>query len=207
MHTFAESISRRNSTQIGTVDTLSPRQLLALECLVNRDPGETIEQVGQRAGVSRVTMHRYLKDPKFQQEYRQRVAIELASQRGRMAIALVRGGTTPGPGQAALQKIYWTMLGELRDTLEVTGKDGGPIDINVQQIPLHKLSEGALVKMLEILEAELGPVGQKLIGSGEASDVIDVSASAGANTNDSSILGLWGLQTVKSQLDANASEE
>jgi len=200
MHTFAESISRRNLKRDETDETFTRRQLLALDCLVDRRPDETLTEVGKRAGISRVTLYRYLNDPEFHREYRARVAAELTSQRSRMANALIKGGVTPGPGQASLQKIYWTMLGELRDTLEVTGKDGGPIDINVQPIPLDKLSPEGLTKILAILEDELGAgfagEGARLIGSG-ATDAIDVEPAEPEESHST----FWGLQTVKTQID------
>jgi AcrR family transcriptional regulator len=139
--------------QNDSISRLAPRQLVALECLMSRTEDETIEQVASRAGVSRRTMHRYLRDSSFHAEYRSRVIMEIGSQRGRMALALVKGGTTPGPGQAAMQKIYWTMLGELKDLLamELTGKDGGPVEVG-SNIDLDRLGieeKQALVELLE----------------------------------------------------------
>jgi AcrR family transcriptional regulator len=139
--------------QNDSISTLTPRQLVALECLMTRTEDETIEQVASRAGVSRRTMHRYLRDASFHAEYRTRVAIEIGSQRGRMALALVKGGTTPGPGQAAMQKIYWTMLGELKDlsAMELTGKDGGPVEMG-STIDLSVLSIEEKQTLAELLE-------------------------------------------------------
>jgi AcrR family transcriptional regulator len=146
---------RRTSAmaQNDSISKLAPRQIVALECLMTRTEDETLEQVASRAGVSRRTMHRYLRDASFHAEYRSRVIMEIGSQRGRMASALVKGGTTPGPGQAAMQKIYWTMLGELKDLLamELTGRDGGPIEVG-RNIDLDRLSmedKRALVELLE----------------------------------------------------------
>jgi hypothetical protein len=70
-----------------------------------------------------------------------------------MALALVKGGTTPGPGQAAMQKIYWTMLGELKDlsAMELTGKDGGPVEV-VPARHLDRLSVEEKVVLVELLE-------------------------------------------------------
>jgi len=138
--------------QSDSISTLTPRQIVALECLMTRTEDETIEQVASRAGVSRRTMHRYLRDASFHAEYRSRVIMEIGSQRGRMALALVKGGTTPGPGQAAMQKIYWTMLGELKDlsAMELTGKDGGPVEVGV--FHLDRLSVEEKVALVELLE-------------------------------------------------------
>jgi len=154
-------------------EILTSKQLIALECLLSRRPGETNEEVARRAGISRVTFFRYCRDANFQREYRARVNTKLANARGLVADALLEGAINRGHGQAAMQKIYWTMLGELKDTLELTGKDGKPIDLNLQQIPLDKLSLESLEKMQKILEVELGVIvpaasNAKLIGAGEA---------------------------------------
>lgn len=146
--------------QSDSISTLTPRQIVALECLMTRTEDETIEQVASRAGVSRRTMHRYLRDASFHADYRTRVAIEIGSQRGRMALALVKGGTTPGPGQAAMQKIYWTMLGELKDlsAMELTGKDGGPVEVGVVHLDCLSVEEKVvLVELLERVGISCGP--------------------------------------------------
>jgi CTP:molybdopterin cytidylyltransferase MocA len=70
-----------------------------------------------------------------------------------MALALIKGGTTPGPGQAAMQKIYWTMLGELKDlsAMELTGRDGGPVGVE-STINLSVLSIEEKETLSELLE-------------------------------------------------------
>ena len=75
----------------------------------------------------------------------------LAVNVGAWRLHSVKGGTTPGPGQAAMQKIFWTMLGELRDQLEITGKDGGPIQTE-NRVDLERLSFEEKQTLLEILE-------------------------------------------------------
>jgi len=173
----AELKSRHRDWNFET-EILTSKQIIALECLLSRQPGETNEEVARRAGISRVTFFRYCRDANFQREYRARVNTKLANARGLVADALLEGAINRGHGQAAMQKIYWTMLGELKDTLELTGKDGKPIDLNLQQIPLDKLSLESLEKMQKILEVELGVVvpaassasSAKLIGAGDASD-------------------------------------
>jgi AcrR family transcriptional regulator len=145
--------------QNDSISSPTPRQVVALECLMTRTEDETIEQVASRAGVSRRTMHRYLRDASFHAEYKSRVIMEIGSQRVRMASALVKGGTSPGPGQAAMQKIYWTMLGELKDLLELTGKDGGPIEtqtnVSVDSLPLY-------VRQLLVLVSNGEGIGEEL---------------------------------------------
>lgn len=146
--------------QTDTESRLAPRQLSALEALMNREPDETLEDCGKRAGVSRRTMHRYLRDSDFNAELRARVTIEFAGQRGRMAQALVKGGTVSGPGQASMQKIFWTMLGELKDS-----KEGSLQDQNQYQEEFRTLREEIdklSPEVKRLLAADLeGQIGEK----------------------------------------------
>ncbi len=51
-----------------------------------------------------------------------------------------------------MQKIYWTMLGELKDlsAMELTGKDGGPVAVGVFYLDRLSLEEKeTLVELLE----------------------------------------------------------
>ncbi len=52
-----------------------------------------------------------------------------------------------------MQKIYWTMLGELKDLLamELTGRDGGPIEVG-RNIDLDRLSMEDKRALIELLE-------------------------------------------------------
>jgi AcrR family transcriptional regulator len=74
-----------------------------------------MEDVARAARVSRRTLYRYLADPAFRKVFRERVELEMGAHRQRVAAALVQGATTPGPGQASMQKIFWQRLGELID--------------------------------------------------------------------------------------------
>lgn len=114
---------------------LSPSQLLAIECLVSREPGESMEDVATRAKLSRRTLYRYLKEPAFADEYRQRLALTASTDRGRMLRALVEAGLKPGPGQAACQRLFWQLQGDVRDlvSLEVSGPEGGPVQVETEQ--------------------------------------------------------------------------
>ena len=64
------------------------------------------------------TLYRYLRQEEFVAECRRRIEDELGAARGRVAAALIEGASTPGPGQAAMQKIFWQRLGELADKHE-----------------------------------------------------------------------------------------
>jgi hypothetical protein len=121
------SVTKPLVSETVTKANLSDQQIRAMECLISREPEETLAQVAARAGVSVRSLYRYMKEPGWMAEYRGRIELELGGQRGRVASALIRGATTPGPGQAAMQKIYWQRLGELKDQVELSGPNGGPI--------------------------------------------------------------------------------
>lgn len=127
------------TAQTDTESTLTLRQEKALECLMGREPDESIEDVASRAGVSRRTMHRYLGDPVFLKAYRERVEIELGAHRQRVAAALVRGAITPSPGQSAMQKIYWQRLGELIDAKRWQVEDPDAVLSKILGVPRESL--------------------------------------------------------------------
>lgn len=167
------------NSQVATEEKLSPRQLVAIECLAAREPDETISDVAKCAGVSRETIHRYMRDPLFMEKYKERVRVEISSNRGRMANALVRAGLTPGPGQAAMQKIYWTMLGELSDVskVELTGKDGGAVEIDINAKPINVDMLPIWARKLILVIVSGGQISQELEGRLEAEmDGLDLSA-------------------------------
>lgn len=111
-----------------TNEALTLRQLNALEALVPRQAGETMEDCGKRAGVSRPTLYRYLQTPLFQRELKRRISLEFAAARGRVAQALIDGACASGmPGQAAMQRTFWQLSGELKDGIEISRPNSGPI--------------------------------------------------------------------------------
>ena len=74
-----------------------------------------------------------------------RVEDELGAYRAKVAAALVRGAITTGPGQAAMQRIFWQRLGELVEKQERTGADGGPIITKIERViidPRNNSGEG-----------------------------------------------------------------
>lgn len=95
-----------------------------------------------------------------------------------------------------------------RERYEVTGKNGGPIDISTQPIPLNRISSEAQLQILEILERELGAGfdNEKLIGAGDTRDsidaeIIEVDDFEDTRTSIRTPGLLWGLQTIKMQVD------
>ncbi len=101
---------------------LSGPQLQAIELLIDRSNEETIEQIADHCGVTRQSLWRWMQKPEFVAEYKARVDAELGSRRSQVASALIKGATRPGPGQAAMQKIYWQKLGEFSETLNVSAQ-------------------------------------------------------------------------------------
>ena len=131
---------------------LTPKQLVAIETLLTRGLDETMEEVAARAGVTRMSLWRWLQKSEFVGEFRKRVEDELGAYRAKVAVALVNGATTPGQGQAAMQRLYWQRLGELLEKHEHSGPDGGPIEVS-ETVDVSKLSTATLKKMLEELAA------------------------------------------------------
>lgn len=110
-------------SQTDTGSALTPKQARALEALMERGPEQTMEDVARAARVSRRSLYRYLGDPAFRKVFRERVELEMGAHRQRVAAALIRGAATPGPGQAAMQKLYWQRLGELIDARSLQFED------------------------------------------------------------------------------------
>ena len=80
------------------------------------------------------TLYRYLRQEEFVAECRRRIEDELGAARGRVAAALIEGASTPGPGQAAMQKIFWQRLGELADKHEHSGPSCEPIITRIERV-------------------------------------------------------------------------
>lgn len=158
-----------SSTQSSSPDSkFNEQQELVLDLLVNKTKGETMQHIAEKAGVARMTIWRWLQNPLFKAEYVSRVESELGSHRALVAQALVAGALRPGIGQAAMQKLYWQKLGEVTDKVELTGKDGGPIE--VATVSLQSLSPSAKREIITILERERA---LKQLTSGEECDRVE----------------------------------
>lgn len=148
--------------EIRAIDTvpklvrLEAQHYRAIEFLMTRGPRETMKDIAARIGVVRNTLYRWLSDPLFVRRYQERLREELGGERGRVMRALIDGALRPGSNQAAMQKIFWQMCGELRDRVELTGKDGGPVTVQQSPIALDQLPIEAQEKMLAILTEYLG---------------------------------------------------
>lgn len=126
---------------------LTYAQYKAIEALIYREESESLGEVASRAGVTRITLWRWLKQPEFVAELKARVEIELGSQRANVARALVQGAIRPGNGQAAMQKIYWQRLGELVERSEVAAQVQVESSGVIDQLP----PEGKR-RLIELLE-------------------------------------------------------
>ena len=108
-----------------------------MECLTSRGLDETLADVAERAMVTRRTLYRYLRDESFVAEFRKRIEGELGAARSKVAGALILGASTPGPGQAAMQKLYWQRLGELVDRHEHSGPGGRPVITRIERVVIR----------------------------------------------------------------------
>jgi len=132
---------------------LTHRESKAIECLLTREPEETLAEVAERAGVKVRVLYRYMRDADFKKAYKERVELEMGGHRSRVANALVKGAVKDGPGQAAMQKIYWQRLGELNEKVEPTGANGGPVESRSQvKVDLSELTVEEKVAMVGLIE-------------------------------------------------------
>lgn len=108
--------SRTSTTHLGS------RHYNAIQALVTASPGEPMHVTAKRAGVSKVTLWRYLQDNEFQRKFSDAVIQTLKSKQGQVAKSLVDGALRVGNGQGQLQKLYWQLLGKLVERHEVSGE-------------------------------------------------------------------------------------
>jgi AcrR family transcriptional regulator len=140
---------------------LTIKQRRALECLTTRGVDESLGDVAERAGVSISALHRYMRDNTFAKEFKKSIGSELAANRAKMARALIEGGSKPGPSQASMQKLFWTLTGDFKESLEISGPDGGPVEIQASTIPVESLSFH--VKRLILFELNGGQVSEQVV--------------------------------------------
>lgn len=133
---------------------LSAAQRSMIDALVTRRPDETLADIAVRMGVHPRTLHRNMKEDIFRIEYQLRLHSEFYSARGKVAQALILGACTPGPGQAAMQKIFWEMTGDLIARFEFSGPNGGPIQVESSgESDLSRLSPETKALLIRDLKA------------------------------------------------------
>ena len=122
-----------------TGKNLSLKQLRTIERLIDQQPGESINDICFDMSIHRQTLQKWLRHPAFALEYRARVESTLAAHRAQVGDALVRGAVAPGTGQSSMQKLYWQRMGELADRTEISGPNGGPIQVEASPISADDL--------------------------------------------------------------------
>lgn len=146
-------MARPKQSEYDPETNLTHRESKAIECLLTREPEETLAEVAERAGVKVRVLYRYMRDADFKKAYKERVELEMGGHRSRVANALIRGAVKDGPGQAAMQKIYWQRLGEFNERVELTGANGGPVETrNHVKVDVSELSVEEKVAMVELIE-------------------------------------------------------
>lgn len=146
--------------QRATPSNMITRQEIVLLALVEQQPKETFAELAERCGVSRTTIWRYLQDDNFH------TALRILRQRwvkmhlGRVNNALINLALEHGtPGQVQAARTVLQYVGELKDSVELTGKDGGPVQ--VVTVDVESLSP----QVRELLLNEI-----KLIGTGSTKE-------------------------------------
>lgn len=117
-----------------TGKNLTLKQLKTIERLIDQQPGESINDICFDMSIHRQTLQKWLRHPAFALEYRARVESTLAAHRAQVGDALVKGAVIPGTGQSSMQRIYWQRMGELADRTELSGPNGGPIQVEASPI-------------------------------------------------------------------------
>lgn len=81
-----------------------------------------------------------------QRELKRRIFLEFAAARGRVAQALIDGACASGmPGQAAMQRTFWQLSGELKDGIELSGPNCGPVALSSED---YQRAEAELAEKL-----------------------------------------------------------
>jgi transcriptional regulator with XRE-family HTH domain len=146
----SDTLTDTRETGIGTAlaatdrDTVkfTANQVRALQALLSQEVKESLASVAARAGVSRNTIWRYMKDETFASEYRRLTLLEVKAQYAPLMRAIMRGAQERGPGQPALARILLEKIGDPvidhsdnvnRNRQDGIDLDGGNIPINVKR--------------------------------------------------------------------------
>lgn len=159
---------------------LTTKQLAVLEALLTKRD-ETLQEIADKCGITYRTLHRYMRLPAFQNEYRIATRLKLQNAAGMLSDSLIAGARDPGNGQAAMQKLFWQLAGYLSgDNVNVgvgvqigvdnngngnggngsgsNGRNSSLIDVGpgsgTMIVPVEKLPLEMKIKLLEIIEAE-----------------------------------------------------
>lgn len=178
---------------------LNPTQVRILHVLLNRDPSEGLQtrEIADRANIGLATLYRYLRNPDFIEAYRSSVMSIANLFRAPMMKALIEGGLRPGPGQNALQRTFWELLGELNQKGSSVGEEHNPLDTNVSVDFLP-----GYVQKLLVLVSQGGELPHDLIGQLE--NTLDLALNIKGQTIE--IVPEYRVKEEK-QLQLKAMEE
>jgi predicted DNA-binding protein (UPF0251 family) len=112
---------------------LTLRQVEVINAMI-ANPDASQSEIAEIVGVTRMTVWRYFQNKDFQAEYKFQVGLLLKASRTKVAAALIAGATNFGGGMASLQRLYWQLVGDLKEQLELTGAEGGPIQLSTIDI-------------------------------------------------------------------------
>jgi len=121
---------------------IKPSMVVAIDLLVN-DPEAKITDVAEKAGVTRATVHNWLKDPEFVEVFYQKYMVVFGSRLPTVLNSMVREAEA-GNVQAG------------RLVLEHSGKLIKRVEVNNHQSPFEKFlsSQASDMEEVEVLEAD-----------------------------------------------------
>jgi hypothetical protein len=121
---------------------IKPSMVIAIDLLVN-DPEAKITDVAEKAGVTRATVHNWLKDPEFVEVFYQKYMVVFGSRLPTVLNSMVREAEA-GNVQAG------------RLVLEHSGKLIKRVEVNNHQSPFEKFlsSQASDMEEVEVLEAD-----------------------------------------------------
>jgi AcrR family transcriptional regulator len=118
----------------GTNAKFTVKQVHALHALLSQEVSESMASVAQRAGVSRNTIYRYLKEDAFAAEYRRLTLLEVRGHYAPLMKAIMKGAQERGPGQAALARILLDKIGDpVIDHSENVNRNG---EVSIDDLPV-----------------------------------------------------------------------
>ena len=117
---------------------IKPSMVIAIDLLVN-DPEAKITDVAEKAGVTRATVHNWLKDPEFVEVFYQKYMVVFGSRLPTVLNSMVREAEA-GNVQAG------------RLVLEHSGKLIKRVEVNNHQSPFEKFlsSQGSYMEEVEV---------------------------------------------------------
>lgn len=128
---------------ISGIEHLSPKQIKAIMLLCDYDRNMTYRAIAKEVGVCYKTLYNWrTKDKHFMNVKKKASELLLEEKIDRVNRALLNGAME---GNARLIKLYYERLGLYKDRKEISGPDGGPIEVDPKaqlKKALDKVAEG-----------------------------------------------------------------